>query len=85
MDVSYGSQIPTAHDPVIRETGAPGASGAMYANGAGVPKSDTEVLKWYQLAADQGFEPAKQAIFAAIARAQVTRSVLTTRCAGVKD
>ena len=28
--------------------------GVMYANGRGVPKDDTEAVRWYRLAAEQG-------------------------------
>jgi TPR repeat protein len=31
----------------------------MYYNGRGVPQSDSEALKWYRLAADQGFADAQ--------------------------
>ena len=31
----------------------------MYDNGRGVPKSDAEAVKWYRLAAEQGFPPAQ--------------------------
>ncbi|MGB6810571.1 MAG: tetratricopeptide repeat protein, partial [Pseudolabrys sp.] len=36
--------------------------GVMYANGQGVPKSDTEAMKWYRLAADQGDAGAQTAL-----------------------
>ena len=32
--------------------------GFMYANGQGVPKDDAEAMKWYRLAADQGYAAA---------------------------
>jgi TPR repeat protein len=33
---------------------APTILGVMYATGQGVSKSDTEAMRWYRLAADQG-------------------------------
>ena len=33
--------------------------GYMYANGIGVPKNEEEALKWYRLAADQGYASAQ--------------------------
>src|SRR5262249_44746031 len=36
--------------------------GVMYANGQGVPKSDTEAMKWYRIAADQGDAGAQTAL-----------------------
>jgi hypothetical protein len=33
--------------------------GAMYANGEGVPKDDTEAAKWFRKAADQGHAKAQ--------------------------
>ena len=31
----------------------------MYASGVGVPQDDTEAVRWCRLAADQGFQLAK--------------------------
>ena len=31
------------------------ALGSMYAKGKGVPKNDAEAVKWYRLAAEQGY------------------------------
>src|SRR5215469_9394049 len=33
--------------------------GIMYANGKGVPQDYTEAIKWYRLAADQGYSTAQ--------------------------
>lgn len=33
--------------------------GAAYAHGRGVPKDDGEAVKWYRLAAAQGYTPAQ--------------------------
>ena len=35
--------------------------GVMYANGQGVPQDDAGALKWYRLAADQGYSRAQRA------------------------
>ena len=36
--------------------------GFMYADGRGVAQNDTEAVKWYRLAADQGHATAKQSL-----------------------
>jgi len=36
--------------------------GRMYENGRGVEKNPAEAIKWYRVAANQGFEPAKAAL-----------------------
>ena len=33
--------------------------GSMYADGQGVPKDDAQAVKWYRLAADQGYAMAQ--------------------------
>jgi hypothetical protein len=36
--------------------------GVLYANGWGVPQSREQALKWFLMASDQGYEPAKQTL-----------------------
>ena len=36
--------------------------GVMYANGRGVPLDDAEAVRWYRLAADQGFDRAQTSL-----------------------
>jgi uncharacterized protein len=49
------------------EKGRPEAEyrvGYMYEQGLGVPKSTTEAMKWYKMAADKGDASAHQALIA---------------------
>ena len=38
---------------------AQGNLGRMYANGEGVPEDDAEAVRWYRLAAEQGYAAAQ--------------------------
>ena len=47
--------------------------GVMYDNGDGVPQDEVEAMRWYRLAADQGFAAAlirKRGLYARLAKTQ---------------
>ena len=37
-------------------------SGSSYASGDGVPQDHTEAMRWYRLAADQGYAEAREGV-----------------------
>src|SRR5262245_58942715 len=65
---AYGKADYATALPLFRQLADQGVAraqtvlGVMYANGQGVPKSDTEAMKWYRLAADQGDAGAQTAL-----------------------